>query len=260
VTTHLCNHFAHLAKLQPGATVQAGRFGLMVDSGLDCDTFNVVVTHRPDWSLAPADVLTCLAQFGRRRFSWRVGPKAPPETTDVLARAGLEPQPPEGAMSKTLTRETPEARADLEIVRVTTRARLQTYAAILAQNWTPLDPDVIRYYAAVGRRRFAHGSPLVLLLARKHGEPVGTAELALGEGGVAGLYNVATLVAHRRRGVATALAAHALMAALDAGMQKVELQASNEGKAVYEKLGFRAEGAWVEHTPVSDRGSRLPPP
>jgi ribosomal protein S18 acetylase RimI-like enzyme len=68
-------------------------------------------------------------------------------------------------------------------------------------------------------------------------------------GRCAGLYNVATLAAYRRRGVATALTARALTSAQAAGMRNIELQPSAEGRVIYERLGFRTHGAWIEYPP-----------
>jgi ribosomal protein S18 acetylase RimI-like enzyme len=253
MTTHLWNHFAYIAQSQAGTIVRQREFGLIVDSGLDCDTFNVVVTQAPDAALESSDVHDCLRDFGGRRFSWWVGPQASPSISRALVTTGLEPQLPEAAMSRALPGDILRPSVTVEIVRVTTRERLQAYAAILAASWTPSDPNVIRHYGAVDPARVGGGSPLVLLLGLLDGRPAGTAELALDEDGGAGLYNVATLAAYRRRGVATALTAQALTSAQAAGMRNIELQASAEGQVIYERLGFRTHGAWIEYHPPKNR-------
>lgn len=68
--------------------------------------------------------------------------------------------------------------------------------------------------------------------------PVATSVLSLSEG-VAGIYNVATVPAHRRCGYGEALTQHAVDRAADVGASVVTLQASPMGLPVYERMGFR---------------------
>jgi ribosomal protein S18 acetylase RimI-like enzyme len=76
-------------------------------------------------------------------------------------------------------------------------------------------------------------------LAYRGEEPVGTA-LCVVDGGVAGIYSVATLRAHRRQGVATALMRRAIADARSAGAELVCLECASGGEAIplYTSLGF----------------------
>ena len=58
-------------------------------------------------------------------------------------------------------------------------------------------------------------------------------------GGAAGLYNVATVEAARRRGIGAWVSAAALREGLGRGLELGALQASPLGYKVYEQLGFR---------------------
>ncbi|ETK33847.1 GNAT family N-acetyltransferase [Microbispora sp. ATCC PTA-5024] len=79
---------------------------------------------------------------------------------------------------------------------------------------------------------------LVHLAGILDGKTVGTAVVSL-SGDVAALYCIATDENHRRRGVATALTLESLRIARSAGLDVATLQASSEGRPVYEQIGFR---------------------
>jgi ribosomal protein S18 acetylase RimI-like enzyme len=75
-------------------------------------------------------------------------------------------------------------------------------------------------------------------LGRVDGRPVATARLHAGAG-VAGIYTVITAAGARRRGYGEALTRAALVAARDAGLRIATLQASQDGRGIYERIGFR---------------------
>lgn len=54
-----------------------------------------------------------------------------------------------------------------------------------------------------------------------------------------GVFNVATLPSHRRRGYASAVSARAVLDGLADGARWAFLQSSAAGHGVYEQLGFR---------------------
>lgn len=62
--------------------------------------------------------------------------------------------------------------------------------------------------------------------------------LCLEHGGDAGLFYVATLPAARNRGLARAVVKQALLLAREHGCETATLQASEDGLALYEQLGF----------------------
>ena len=68
--------------------------------------------------------------------------------------------------------------------------------------------------------------------------PVTTTRLHTGAG-VAGVYGVVTVGDARRRGYGEAITRRALRAAREAGLRIATLQASDAGRRVYERVGFR---------------------
>jgi GNAT superfamily N-acetyltransferase len=72
-----------------------------------------------------------------------------------------------------------------------------------------------------------------------NGEPVATAATVTA-GGVIGIYNVATLPEHRRRGHAEAVVRYALeQARLESDCERTILQATDHGLQLFECMGFR---------------------
>ncbi len=80
-------------------------------------------------------------------------------------------------------------------------------------------------------------------LGRAGGVAVTTSTLMTG-GGVAGIYNVATEAAYRRRGLGAAMTVAALEEGRRLGLRIGGLQSSELGHGVYEALGFRDIGAF----------------
>jgi predicted acetyltransferase len=80
-------------------------------------------------------------------------------------------------------------------------------------------------------------------------DPVATASL-IAAGGAAGIYNVATVIAARRRGIGAVMTAWAVRAGAARGMQVATLQASNMGRPVYERLGFEVVCDFVPYRPA----------
>jgi GNAT superfamily N-acetyltransferase len=247
VQDQLVAHFSHLAGAIAGGRVLREEGLLVVDSGLDCDTFNAVVSGALPERGAQARIAAAIGLFGGRAFSWWHGPDAPAHLPPRLAAAGLRLAEEERAMRLALDRPTPlrEQPAGMTIERVATSEALDAYAEVIAETWTPPDPNVREFYRRAAGPALAPG-PLMLFLGRLDGTPVGTAELALGADGVAGLYGVATRSAWRRGGVGSAMTLAAIDAARSCGMHRLELQASEAGEGVYGRLGFQPFGRWAE--------------
>lgn len=84
--------------------------------------------------------------------------------------------------------------------------------------------------------------------ARLDGTNVGTL-MAFDRAGDCGIYMVGTVPTARRRGIATALSAHAVAAARDRGCTTASLQATEMAAGVYASVGFRDLGRWLEFVP-----------
>ncbi len=227
---------------------------VLVDCGLPCDTFNIVCRARLEPQRAEQRISAALEYFAgvQRPFAWWLGPAdQPANLASLLEAAGLRHAESELAMAADLEllSSADLAPGGLELRRARTAAELHDYAQVVAQNWTPPDDDVLRFYELAAPFVLAEGAALWMYVGYLDGVPVAASELDVA-GGVAGLYNVCTLEAYRRRGFASALTLRPLLDARDEGYRIGVLQASAGGAGVYARLGFEAYGEISEYKPA----------
>jgi ribosomal protein S18 acetylase RimI-like enzyme len=250
---NLVVHACWVLERTPGMRVSDELGIVLADSGLPCDTFNLACRARLTADQAPQRIREAIAFFREvgRPFTWWVGPSdQPADLEDLLVDAGLLRAETELAMAADLSalRIDDLSPGGLEIRRVRTAAELQDFARIVAANWTPPDSEVHRFYELAAPALLTPESPQWLYVGYLAGEPVATAELVVG-GGVAGLYNICTLQAYRRRGIGTALTLQPLLDARERGVHTGVLQAAAAGVGVYTRIGFKRFGGITECKP-----------
>jgi ribosomal protein S18 acetylase RimI-like enzyme len=248
---NLAEHASYLHHGMPGMTVQHEPDLLIADSGLDDDTFNFVGSATFTSATAADRITETMRELTPtgRPFAWRVGPASTPANLPaLLTAAGLPATAVEPAMWAQV-RQPPSVQppAGLEIAVVRTAAELSAWSWVLAANWTPPAQTVVAFYAATASRALAPDCPARYLVGWSEQRPVCSAEVFL-HGGVAGLYNISTLAGQQRRGFGTAITAAAMVSAKNLGAQLAVLQASEQGEAIYRRLGFRVFGHVSEHS------------
>ncbi|HEX6850982.1 MAG TPA: GNAT family N-acetyltransferase [Candidatus Polarisedimenticolaceae bacterium] len=249
-------HVSWAARGLPDARVRIAPDLVLVDSGLACDTFNFacrVKLSREGAAARVAELVGFFRETGHPYSCWVTPGSTPAALRTILEDAGLAPAESELAMVASLSdlSPPPPPPTGIEISRVATPDDLEAYARILAENWSPPDPDVLRFHRLAAPRLLAPASPQRLYLARLEGDPVATAEVTVA-GGVAGVYNISTRTAHRRVGIGTAITYAPLRDAAREGIATAVLQAAPDGVGVYRRLGFSSYGEVTEFKPAPE--------
>lgn len=158
-------------------------------------------------------------------YGWRGGSTT--VWTRDLHTLDEKPTPPEG----------------VTVERVENGELLEQWIRVFVTGYDDSLPDDLYDRAAevLAQRGFANPPGVYYYLGRLNGELVTTTLLFLG-GGIAGIYNTATLPHARRHGVASAVAREALFGARAMGYHIAALQATEMGEPVYRGLGFEACG------------------
>jgi ribosomal protein S18 acetylase RimI-like enzyme len=236
---NLIGHFSELHRTTTGMSVWDGRGCLAACSGLRCDTFNVIYA----WETPDREALSnAMTLFRRDRLPFAVwfGPAAPP---GGLAEQ-LDLRESELVTGMTLTRELfrpAPLPSGLIVKRVVDSAGLSHYATIVAANWTPPDPSVLQFYELTRDAILTPGCPVHLFVGYLAGRPVAAAEAFINDT-AGGIYGIATLASHRRRGIGAAISSAAVDDVFRSGCSLATLQASSDGQGIYSRLGFTPAG------------------
>ncbi len=140
----------------------------------------------------------------------------------------------------------------LAIEPVNGAARLKDHVAVVADAFGWEAPQL----AEVFRPALVNEPAWYGWVGYEDGQPVAASQLVR-HNSTGGIYYVAVLGSHRRKGYGEAITRAAVDAAFSLGCDLVTLTASPDGYPVYRRLGFRDAGRHVGYTPPEDDG---PPP
>ena len=234
--------FLPLWRRWPAAEIHDGPDLLWSLTSFPIPLFNSVLRA----NLAPGEVEAAIAAViarGRSRdvpLLWWTGPATRPADLGERLTAGgfvhAEDVPGMAADLRDVPDGLPPA-SGLVIEQVADPETLREWCAAMCAGYEMPAAFGETYYDCVVSLGLDSQAPLRHYLGRLEGEPVATASLFLAAG-VAGIYDVATIPAARRRGIAAAMTVQALRGAREDGYCIAVLHSSAAGLPLYRRLGF----------------------
>lgn len=221
---------------------QVSRAGGVVTilTGLPFDWFNQVLIERDE--ATPADVLAGVAHARERgdRFVVRLREGIDDRFIPTLNHAGLVPETSDtltpGMVAFPIERDAISKRTppELEIRRVTDAAGIDAHRQAVTAGFGS-DPAVALGTAC---QHLLERPECVLYVGYADGGPV-MSGMGWRTGRTIGVYSIATIASARRRGYGAAMTACVVADGVVAGCDVAALQASEMGRPIYERLGFR---------------------
>jgi len=209
-------------------------------TGLPMDWFNQVLIEREE--ATPAGVLAGVAQARERgdHFVVRLREGIDDRFIPTVTQAGLVPSGDEfstpGMVAFPIDHDAiaRHASPDLEIRRVTDAADISAHRWAVTAGFGSdpavalgtTCPDLLDRPECVVYVGHADGAPVVSGLGWRTGRTIG-------------VYSIATIASARRRGYGAAMTARVVADGVVAGCDVAALQASEMGRPIYERLGFR---------------------
>jgi GNAT superfamily N-acetyltransferase len=240
VEANLFAFFQHLAGW-PRVELHDERDCCWTISDLPFPLFNSVMRARVPDHRADALIESRLDDCRRRNVPmlWWTGPSSLPiDLRARLARHGFLLEPAFGMAAELRPDSPPRASDDsIQIEAVEDPSTMAVWSQLLCDSFGAprrFGDAFADLAAAIG---LDARSPFRHFLARVRGEPAATCSLFLG-GGVAGIYDVATLPQRRRRGIGSFVTRAAMDQARALGYRMAILHSSTSGLGLYRSLGF----------------------
>jgi GrpB-like predicted nucleotidyltransferase (UPF0157 family)/ribosomal protein S18 acetylase RimI-like enzyme len=247
VNMHL--HMTYFAKYIPSMEIVFEPDVTVVRSQIADDTFNYVLSaHFTEKNVEDriCHVTNLFTQF-HLPFSWWIGAgDSPPLLEGWLIRQGFSFKEKNIAMYLELAEwEVTPAESPLIFRRIESQELLKHFAEIItAIGGSALAFDLI--YSQLPPLIYCGNAPLQMYVAYLENVPVVTAVLVT-HANVAGIYYVATHPQKQKLGFGTAMMLHLLELAKRKGYFIATLQASHAGLPLYERLGFKRCGQFLEY-------------
>jgi GNAT superfamily N-acetyltransferase len=219
----------------------------VTDSGLSCDTFNIIHIHSPEISKDDFMEIVFSFQNSQKDFCiWVSKENLSKATESVLNELELSVQNEEVGMVLDLERFTNKEVLDQAgITKVDSKEALIRFAEVLAANWSPPDQNVLEYYNITANNFL--NSDIDLFYYVHNDTPCTTVELFPSNADTAGIYGLATLEDFRGKGIGMKMMSFLLNHAKSSGYKNLILQATEDGIGIYKKLGFEPYTTYFEY-------------
>lgn len=236
------------ARQVPGATVWRADGLTVLATGLPLRLFNQVIVEGVP---APDSLERAVAEVRSRGAPFAVTLREGIDDGVIpgVVELGLRRHRPEPWMPGMVLHPLPPAGLvrepdGLDLRRVDDQAGVDDHVAAAAGGFG-MPPDWVRSLITVSVARHADAA---LYVGYLDGAPV-VSGLGVRTGRTIGIYDIATVEAMRGRGFGAAMTMRIVDDAADAGCDVASLQASDMGRPIYERLGFRTVVdyvAWVD--------------
>ncbi len=241
-------HASKIPLLNEGMSAQELDHLIYVDSGLSCDTFNIIYINHP--GLEKEELNEVLDHYRLNNLEyciWINQENLSPNVRSIFNDLDIEEQASEVGMAINFDNyQYVENIHHLNIRSVADEASLATYAQVIAENWTPADQNVIDFYHQTANRYLDPNNSIKLLIYFHEDQPVSCVELFPTDEETIGFYGFATLEAYRGMGIGTTLLTFALNMAKELGYKNGILQGTEDGLNIYKKYGFKDYTTYYE--------------
>lgn len=230
---------------QPDVTV--------IQSSIIDDTFNYILSALFNDKNVTDRVSKIIKSFEEQAlpYSWWVGPfDTPTRLPDVLLSQGLSFKEENVGMYLCLNDYMPsQMQSMINFQRVNSLLQLKDFSQVIVKiGGNPEAFDKIQ--SKVPPILYQDGACFEMYVGYLYDVPVVTGILVL-HANVGGIYYVATDPEQRKKGYGTAMMKHLIQRAQDQGYHMVTLQASQEGKNLYQRLGFKENCVFKEYVKKS---------
>ncbi len=231
-----------------GFTARTGGV-LTVLTGLPMDWFNQILIEEDH--ATPAAVLDAVTQARAQGIDFvvRLRHGIDDRFVSTLVQAGLEAEAPEtatpGMVAFPIDHDAVAKVAvpELDIRRVTDSAGIDAHRGTATDGFGA-DPAVAHGTVCAN---LLHRPDCVVYVGYADGDPV-VSGLGWRTGRTIGVYSIATIPSARRRGYGAAMTARVVADGALAGCDVAALQASEMGRPIYERLGFRTVITYAAYT------------
>ncbi|MEP1034864.1 GNAT family N-acetyltransferase [Ekhidna sp.] len=248
ISNNFHEHVSRIPDLAEGMKVHCLPHLTYIDSGLSCDTFNIIYIHHSE--LTAKELSEALIYFQSRELDyciWANEESLRQNVKTLLSSNAITEQASEVGMAlKFENYQYVENVNHLNIRRVDDEESLTTYSRVIAQNWSPPDQNVINYYSRTATHYLDPNNNIKLYIYYHEDKPVSSVELFPSDHETVGFYGFATLEAYRGKGIGTTLLTFALNMAKDLGYRNAILQGTEDGHNIYKKFGFKDYTTYYE--------------
>ncbi len=212
------------------------------------DTFNYVLSAQFSSANAQKRIREICSLYKTTPFSWWTGPLDRPSNLEkLLLKEGFSFKEDNVGMYLNLSSFTSKTPDNLSFVQVVTPDLLKDFCSIFVEiGGNPQSYHKI--YNQIPPSLYQEGCCLEMHLAYVQGVPAVTGMLVM-HAGTAGIYYIMTHPDMRRQGYGTAMTQYLLQRAQNRGYFLATLQASEEGKSLYQRLGFHEACIFREYIP-----------